>query len=218
MLASRDVRTRTKVATLLASLAVLVTVVQLLAAGSALAASNSVHVKSSKKQITISGVAATAGDSVQVNFDPHKCAASYAQEDKRQGVAFTAFAHQAIHAAGLQRDEVFITTECFNDDHGHEQAKRALKASLKQLEMEFVDLYLINETGVKPTVNQIELHPLLQQAGLRHEHAELGIATEACSPLARGKALRTGSRHFRTALTHRKTDQVSSADRQVFEL
>jgi hypothetical protein len=71
MLASRDVRTRTKVATLLASLAVLVTVVQLLAAGSALAASNSVHVKSSKKQIAISGVAATAGDSVQVNFDRH---------------------------------------------------------------------------------------------------------------------------------------------------
>lgn len=139
---------------------------------------------------------------------------------------------QAIHAAGLDREEVFVTTKCFNDDHGHEQAKRALKASLQQLEMEHVDLYLIHwpvpskdmyvetwrafielqqeglarsigvsnfqpahlerlvtETGVTPTVNQIELHPRFQQAGLRHEHSELGIATEAWSPLAQGRVL-----------------------------
>src|SRR6201986_1280191 len=51
---------------------------------------------------------------------------------------------QAIHAAGLKRDEVFITTKCANPDQGHEQAKRALKASLGQLEMEHVDLYLIH--------------------------------------------------------------------------
>jgi 2,5-diketo-D-gluconate reductase A len=25
---------------------------------------------------------------------------------------------QAVHAAGLDRDEVFITTKCFNDSHG----------------------------------------------------------------------------------------------------
>src|SRR4051812_33988180 len=37
---------------------------------------------------------------------------------------------QAIHAAGLDRDDVFITTKCSNDDHGFEQAQRALKDSL----------------------------------------------------------------------------------------
>jgi hypothetical protein len=60
-------------------------------AGSAVAASNGIHIKTTKKQITITGTAAASGDSVQVNFDPHKCAASYSQEDKRTGVAFTSF-------------------------------------------------------------------------------------------------------------------------------
>lgn len=58
---------------------------------SAFAASNSVHVTATKKQIEITGVAAATGDSVQVNFDPHKCAASYALELKRPKVAFTDF-------------------------------------------------------------------------------------------------------------------------------
>jgi diketogulonate reductase-like aldo/keto reductase len=38
-------------------------------------------------------------------------------------------------------------------------------------------------------VNQIELHPWLQQRELRALHAELGVATEAWSPLARGRLL-----------------------------
>ena len=139
---------------------------------------------------------------------------------------------QAIHAAGLERDEVFVTTKCFNDDHGFDAAQRALKASLERLEMEHVDLYLIHwpvpsqdryvetwqalielqsqgltraigvsnfqpahlerivaETGVTPAVNQVELHPRFQQPGLRHEHADLGIVTEAWSPLAQGQVL-----------------------------
>jgi len=139
---------------------------------------------------------------------------------------------QAVHAAGLERGDVFITTKCFNDDHGYDQATRALKASLGQLEMDYVDLYLIHwpvpvhdkyvetwkafidlqaqglaraigvsnfqpahlerliaETGVTPAINQVELHPLFQQAGLRREHEERGIVTEAWSPLAQGEVL-----------------------------
>lgn len=48
---------------------------------------------------------------------------------------------------------------------------------------------LIDATGVVPAVNQIELHPLLQQQELREVHAELGIATEAWSPLGQGSLL-----------------------------
>jgi diketogulonate reductase-like aldo/keto reductase len=139
---------------------------------------------------------------------------------------------QAVHAAGLDRDEVFITTKVFNTDHGYEQATNAIKHSLGRLEMEHVDLILIHwpvpatdlyvetwqalidaqkaglaraigvsnfqsphleriirETGVVPAVNQIELHPRFQQAGLRHEHAEQDIVTEAWSPLGRDTAL-----------------------------
>ncbi|MEV8592852.1 aldo/keto reductase [Streptomyces sp. NPDC052012] len=48
---------------------------------------------------------------------------------------------------------------------------------------------LISETSVIPAVNQIELHPHLQQHAAREYHAEQGIATEAWSPLGQGKGL-----------------------------
>jgi 2,5-diketo-D-gluconate reductase A len=48
---------------------------------------------------------------------------------------------------------------------------------------------VIEETGETPAVNQVELHPYFQQAGLRREHEELGIVTEAYSPLAQGAVL-----------------------------
>lgn len=48
---------------------------------------------------------------------------------------------------------------------------------------------LLHETKVVPAVNQIELHPYLSQHELRAFHAELGIVTEAWSPLGQGKDL-----------------------------
>ncbi|MFE4912849.1 aldo/keto reductase [Streptomyces sp. NPDC056652] len=48
---------------------------------------------------------------------------------------------------------------------------------------------LIGETSVVPSVNQIELHPQLQQAESRALHAKHSIATEAWSPLGQGKGL-----------------------------
>lgn len=48
---------------------------------------------------------------------------------------------------------------------------------------------LIDATGIVPAVNQVELHPLLPQRELREVHAELGVATEAWSPLGQGSLL-----------------------------
>ena len=48
---------------------------------------------------------------------------------------------------------------------------------------------LLQSAEVVPAVNQIELHPWLQQEELRSKHAELGIRTEAWSPLGRGQVL-----------------------------
>ncbi|MEU2895938.1 MULTISPECIES: aldo/keto reductase [Streptomyces] len=48
---------------------------------------------------------------------------------------------------------------------------------------------LAAETSVVPAVNQIELHPHLQQHAAREYHAERGIATEAWSPLGSGKGI-----------------------------
>lgn len=140
---------------------------------------------------------------------------------------------QGMHASGLDRREIFITTKLANSDQGGQRAPRALKESLDRLALEHVDLYLIHwplpahdryietwralielrdqglvraigvsnfqpahlrrlidETGVTPAVNQVELHPHFQQVGLRREHDELGIATEAWSPLGQGQAVR----------------------------
>ncbi len=48
---------------------------------------------------------------------------------------------------------------------------------------------LIDETGVTPAVNQVELHPYFPQAALRAFHAAHGIRTESWSPLARRSEL-----------------------------
>jgi 2,5-diketo-D-gluconate reductase A len=48
---------------------------------------------------------------------------------------------------------------------------------------------IIDETGVTPAINQVELHPRLQQPDLRRVHDELGVVTEAWSPLAQGAVL-----------------------------
>lgn len=48
---------------------------------------------------------------------------------------------------------------------------------------------LLDSSDVVPAVNQIEFHPYLQQHELFELHKELGIATEAWSPLGQGGPL-----------------------------
>jgi diketogulonate reductase-like aldo/keto reductase len=50
---------------------------------------------------------------------------------------------------------------------------------------------LIEETGVVPAVNQVELHPYFPQDELRAFHATHGIRTESWSPLAKRSELLT---------------------------
>ena len=48
---------------------------------------------------------------------------------------------------------------------------------------------LVDATGVRPVVNQIELHPAFQQREVSRFNASLGIVTEAWSPLGQGRLL-----------------------------
>lgn len=48
---------------------------------------------------------------------------------------------------------------------------------------------LLAETDVVPVLNQVEMHPYLQQRDLRAFHDQHGIATQAWSPLGRGNVL-----------------------------
>ncbi len=48
---------------------------------------------------------------------------------------------------------------------------------------------IVDETGVTPALNQIELHPSFQQRELRRVHDEMGIVTQCWSPLGQGEGL-----------------------------
>ncbi|HET7500122.1 MAG TPA: aldo/keto reductase [Kofleriaceae bacterium] len=50
----------------------------------------------------------------------------------------------AIKASSVPRDQVFVTTKLWNDDHGYDAALRALDRSLRRLGLDYVDLYLIH--------------------------------------------------------------------------
>jgi diketogulonate reductase-like aldo/keto reductase len=48
---------------------------------------------------------------------------------------------------------------------------------------------IVDETGVTPSVDQLEIHPSFSQSRLREACAELGVAVEAYSPLGQGADL-----------------------------
>jgi 2,5-diketo-D-gluconate reductase A len=141
---------------------------------------------------------------------------------------------EAVRASGVPREEIFVTTKVWPSDYGREAAPAAFEASLRRLDLEYVDLLLLHwpapgrdlyvetwqalerlaadddrvraigvsnfndqhlrrlvaETETVPALNQVELHPTLTQADLRATHRELGVATEAWSPLGQSDDLR----------------------------
>lgn len=51
----------------------------------------------------------------------------------------------AIKRSGVPREELFITTKLWVQDAGYESAKLAFAKSLKKLQLEYLDLYLIHQ-------------------------------------------------------------------------
>lgn len=64
---------------------------------------------------------------------------------------------------------------------------------------------LEKETGVKPSINQIELHPFFNQAEQRKWHEENNIKTESWSPLARANKVLQNDTIQTIAAHHNKT-------------
>jgi 2,5-diketo-D-gluconate reductase A len=56
---------------------------------------------------------------------------------------------RAIAAAGLPRDELFVTTKLWNSDQGYDSTLKAFDASLERLGLDHVDLYLIHWQALK---------------------------------------------------------------------
>lgn len=64
---------------------------------------------------------------------------------------------------------------------------------------------LVKETGVKPSMNQIELHPFFNQARQRKWHHEHKVQTQSWSPLARTKTVFENDVLQKIAAQHQKT-------------
>ncbi|MFB9843571.1 aldo/keto reductase [Mucilaginibacter ginsenosidivorans] len=52
---------------------------------------------------------------------------------------------KAIKASGVAREELFITTKLWINSNGYEGAKKAFERSLKKLQLDYLDLYLIHQ-------------------------------------------------------------------------
>ena len=51
---------------------------------------------------------------------------------------------RAIKESGIDRSELFITTKCWNDHRGYENTLNAFKESCDNLQVDYLDLYLLH--------------------------------------------------------------------------
>lgn len=49
-----------------------------------------------------------------------------------------------IKESGVNREEIFLVTKLWNDDHGYDRTIKAFNESLKRLQVDYIDLYLIH--------------------------------------------------------------------------
>jgi 2,5-diketo-D-gluconate reductase A len=75
-------------------------------------------------------------DALQTGYRLLDTAASYGNE-KAVGAA--------IKASGIPRDDLFVTTKLWIRDAGYEKAKEAFERSLRRLDLDVLDLYLIHQ-------------------------------------------------------------------------
>jgi 2,5-diketo-D-gluconate reductase A len=90
-----------------------------------------------------------------------------------------------IHWPVPSQDRFVETWRAFERIHGEGRARTIGVSNFRIDDLQRLE----DETETRPTVNQIELHPNMQQRELRAWHEEHRVATEAWSPLAQGAVL-----------------------------
>ena len=86
-------------------------------------------------QIPSDETAEAVSTALEAGYRSIDTATLYANED---GVG------RAIAASGIPRDELFVTTKLWNTDQGYDNALRAFDGSMKNLGLDYLDLYLIH--------------------------------------------------------------------------
>lgn len=51
---------------------------------------------------------------------------------------------EAIRTSGIPREDIFVITKLYDDDHGYDETMAAFWKSLSRLGLEYVDMYLIH--------------------------------------------------------------------------
>lgn len=75
-------------------------------------------------------------DAIDVGYRHIDTAATYLNEEA---------VGRAIKDSGVEREELFITTKLWVQDHGYENTKKAFEKSLNKLGLDYLDLYLIHK-------------------------------------------------------------------------
>lgn len=75
-------------------------------------------------------------DAIQSGYRLIDTAAAYMNEEA---------VGRAIKRSGISRKELFVTTKLWIQDAGYESAKKAFDISLKKLDLDYLDLYLIHQ-------------------------------------------------------------------------
>jgi diketogulonate reductase-like aldo/keto reductase len=70
--------------------------------------------------------------------------AGYRHIDTAQGYGNEESVGIAAKKSGVKREELFITSKLANNDHGYERTLAAFEGTMKRLDMDYLDLYLIH--------------------------------------------------------------------------
>lgn len=71
--------------------------------------------------------------------------AGYRSIDTAQAYGNEKAVGDAIKESGIPREELFITTKLWISDYGYEKAKKAFAVSLENLQLDYLDLYLLHQ-------------------------------------------------------------------------
>lgn len=78
----------------------------------------------------------SVSEAIQVGYRLIDTAAAYGNEEA---------VGKAIKRSGVAREEIFVTTKLWIQDAGYERAKKAFERSLRNLQLDYLDLYLIHQ-------------------------------------------------------------------------
>ena len=89
-------------------------------------------------RFTADEIAEAVSGAATIGYRHFDCAAVYGNE-KEVGASF-----QKIMSSGIRREELWITSKLWNDKHAEEDVIPACRQTLRDLQLEYLDLYLIH--------------------------------------------------------------------------